>query len=84
MLLEAMYYSKEFEGVLTEKEAGKEGYDYSRVPYFKKGTLFIATESGNLNNIDFEDEEGRSFIIDAGFGPRKIKIIRKKKKGGKK
>jgi len=84
ILLEPLYYSEEFGGILTKKEADKEGYDYGRVPYFKRRTLFTATESGNLNNIDFEDEEERSFIVDAGYCPRKIKVIKTKKDGLKK
>jgi len=73
-LLEPIFYSNEFGGLLTESEAENQEMDHSKYPYFKKGTILTAIANGPLEKIEFEDKTGRGFVVDAGFGPRKIKL----------
>ena len=81
ILLESMYYSEQFGGILTKKEADDEGYNYSRIPYFKSKTKFTAEEDGDLNSVNFYNvDTGQNFNVDSGFGPRKVKVLPFKKK----
>ena len=74
-ILEPIYYSEQFGGAITKREAAIEGVHTDFV-YIKKGTILTSYEPGNILSIDFETSDGSNIRLNAGWGPRKYQLIK--------